>query len=150
MLPTPAHAPTPPFPADKVAVFERDWERRSRHRVMLEAVGCQTAGFDTLESLVAACRTRKQGFDLLLLASAGDVGSVAACLEAIEVERLRTLPLLLILEERQVHAVHGIARAAPSDFILYPFGADELRCRVRRLGLATARPVALAVEENDQ
>ncbi|RZI63853.1 hypothetical protein [Variovorax guangxiensis] len=143
-------APIPPLPAHKVAVFERDWERRSQHRVMLETVGCQTAGFDDLESLVAACRTCKQGFDLLLLASPGDVFSVEACLAAIEVERLRTLPLLLILEERQVHAVHGIARTAPSDFILYPFGADELRSRVRRLGLATTRPVAPATQENDQ
>jgi DNA-binding NtrC family response regulator len=143
-------APMPPLPPHKVAVFERDWERRSHHRVMLEAVGCQTAGFDTLESLVTACRTAKHGFDLLLLASPGDVISVAASLEAIEVERLRTLPLLLILEERQVHAVHGIARSAPSDFILYPFGADELRSRVRRLGLATTRPIALTTQETGQ
>jgi len=117
----------------KVAVFERDWARRSRYRVSLEAAGCETMGFNTVEGLRVACRARGQRFDVLLLACAGDVFSVARCLALVEVDVLRTVPLLLVVEERQIHAVHEAVRGGPFDFVLPPFGDEELCSRVWRL-----------------
>lgn len=130
-------------------VLERDEALRRRYCAMVEAAGYEAQPFASVDELVSACLASAKRFDLLVMAFPGDVSRVVLGLERVCRMISNSVAGLLILEERQIDAVHQVRWVLPRDFVLAPFDDEEFRLRLARCrpgaGPAPAPPQARAV-----
>lgn len=132
----------PEFPKPACAgVLERNDVLRGRYCALVAEAGYEALPFASVDELVSACLASAKRFDLLVMAFPGDVSRVVLGLERVCRMISNTVAGLLILEERQIDAVHQVRWVLPRDFILAPFDDEEFRLRLRRCGPSAARPV---------
>ncbi|MGJ7543689.1 hypothetical protein [Variovorax sp. LT1R16] len=125
----------PEFPKTACAgVLARDETLRRRCCAMVEDAGYEVIPFASVDDLVSACLASAKRFDLLVMAFPGDVSRVVLGLERVCRTISNSVAGLLILEERQIDAVHQVRWVLPRDFILAPFDDEEFRLRLRRCG----------------
>lgn len=131
-------------------VLARDETLRRRCCAMVEGMGYEAQPFAAVDELVSACLASAKRFDLLVMAFPGDVSRVVLGLERVCRMISNSVSGLLILEERQIDAVHQVRWVLPRDFILAPFDDEEFRLRLVRCGpsaeLAQQRPLVLPTE----
>ncbi|MBB1598673.1 hypothetical protein A9977_01310 [Variovorax sp. UMC13] len=127
----------PEFPKPACAgVLARDEMLRRRYCAMVEDAGYEVQPFAAVDELVSACLASAKRFDLLVMAFPGDVSRVVLGLERVCRMISNSVGGLLILEERQIDAVHQVRWVLPRDFILAPFDDEEFRLRLARCGPA--------------